>query len=139
MEILFKIAITIVASFLIYYQIVFVKYIWTSHIDVKATLFQFVKQATPRTDTIAIRDPSKIYQNGEQVGSIIGAPKIEENIIVFEKISETKNLKREQFFEYKRDKYKIIKIEKSAVLDISSSSGQLNHTLTNVTCEKINP
>jgi len=137
LEILFKIGLTLAIAVIVYWQIVFLKWLWPTQIDVKATLSQFVKQAAPKIDTIAIRDPNKIYQNGKEVGNIIGEVKNENDTIIFQKISETTNLDKKQPFDYKRDKYKIIKIKKSARLDISSSFGQLKDALTNVVCEKI--
>jgi hypothetical protein len=48
------------------------------------------------------------------------------------------NLKRDQPFEYKRDKYKIIGYKESALMVVSPRYGQLNNVLTRVVCEKIN-
>jgi hypothetical protein len=136
LEISFKICVTIVIGIVIYWQVVFLKWLWPSHIDVKATLSKFVREAAPKKDVIATRDPNKIYQNGLPVGNVIGGVKEVDDTTVFEKISETSDLKRDAPFEFKRDKLKIIKIEQVSAVDISNLTGSHEAVLKDVVCKR---
>ena len=140
METLMKIGITLVIGVLIYYQVAFLKWTWSIQIDPKATFAKFLKKAAPDIDAIAIRDPNKIYQNGNIVGEVTDAIETIEGFIVFKQLCETSNLDRNAPFEHKRDKYQIVKITRSMGMKIvasTTSSEQKNAVLEDVYCKKI--
>jgi hypothetical protein len=136
-ELALKIGITIVVVVFMYYQLAFLKWTWFNQIDPKQTFSRFLKKATPSAEVIATRDPNKIYQNGNPVGNITGNVTIKDNNIIFEKLIETSALERNIPFEYKRDTYKIIKIEQEIGAEISNITGFNKNVLKNVVCEKM--
>ncbi len=140
METLLKIGITLVICVLIYYQVTFLKWTWSTQIDPKATFARFLKKAKPEVDVIAIRDPNKIYQNGNVVGEVTGSVENTEGFIIFKQLCETTNLDRNAPFEHKRDKYQIVKITRSIGMKIVASttnSEQKTAVLEDIFCKKI--
>lgn len=140
MEILLKIGITLIILALVYYQLIFLKWTWTSHIDVKATFSRILKQASPSTEVIVTRDPNKIYQNGEHVGNVVGAVKKEKDCLIFNQITDTSKLNRSIPFEYKREKYQITKRPTSIGMKmVATNSGteRKDAVIENVVCKKI--
>jgi len=140
LEILLKIGITLIILVLVYYQLTFLKWTWSSHIDVKATFSRILKQASPSTKVIVTRDPNKIYQNGEHVGNVVGAVKKEKDCFIFNQIIDTSKLNRSIPFEYKREKYQIIKIQKISGLKLEASrtgSDVKRNVIEGVICRKV--
>lgn len=140
MEILLKIGITLVTLVFIYYQCIFIKWVWTSQIDSKKTISKILKKAAPDTDTIATRDPNKIYQNGNVVGDITGQIEEKDNLIIFKQISNTSNLDQGVLFEYKRNKCRIIRINTSIGIKIvatNSGTERRDAVIEDVVCKKI--
>ena len=140
METLLKIGITIVVCLLIYYQIVFLKWTWSTQIDPKATFSRLLKKATPDIEVIATRDPNKIYQDGNIVGEITGAIETKGDIIIFKQLSETSKLNRYAPIEHRRDKYQIVKITRSiGMKTVVSNTGseQKSAVLEDIFCKKL--
>jgi hypothetical protein len=137
LEILFKACVTLVVVVVIYWQVVFLKWLWPSHIDVKATFSRFVREAAPKTDVIATREPNRIYQDGMPVGNVVGIVKEIGDNTVFEKISETSDLKRNLPFEFKRATYRIVKIGRTSAVDISDLTGSHEAVLAEVVCQRM--
>ncbi|MBN1507564.1 MAG: hypothetical protein JW955_12000 [Sedimentisphaerales bacterium] len=69
--------------------------------DVRATFSKFIREAAPRKDVIATRDPDRIYQNGLPVGNIVGSVREVDGDMIFEKTSEASALKKDAPFEFK--------------------------------------
>lgn len=89
MELLLKLGITAVVGVFIYYQVLFLRFVWTSQIDPTETIARFFRQLSPQPDVIATRDPSGIYQDGKKVGEVTGHVETREDTVVFEQLSET--------------------------------------------------
>ena len=136
-EVIFKIGVTITVGVLIYWQLAFLKWVWPTQIDVKATLCKFIDKAAHKTDVIATRDPNKIYQEGKSVGNVIGKVEVKDNIVSFTRIGETSNLSRGDPFEYGRDKYKIMRVENAVRLDFFQKGDTHTDVLVNVECMKV--
>ena len=137
MEILFKIIITIAAIVILFF---FLRWIWKSQIDIKATSYRIIKKFIPGTDTIATRDPNKIYQNGKAVGIVTGKIETQNDIVIFEELCETEELNQDIPFEYQRQKLQIIKIESITGLKVITSnegSQTRKSVLSNVVCREI--
>jgi hypothetical protein len=137
LEILFKIGVTLVIGILIYWQVAFLRWLWPSHIDVRATFSKFIREAAPKKDVIATRDPDKIYQDGLPVGNVIGSVKEVDGAIVFEKVSETSALKKDAPFEFKRDRLQIIRVGQTSAVDISDLTGSHQAVLKDVVCRRL--
>ena len=136
MEVIIKIVITIFFTFFIYYQIVFVKWMWFTQIDQKETFVRNWKRVKPESDIFAIRYPNKIYQEGQIVGEITGEIETLEDSVIFRELCETSSLKEKEPFEHKRNKYRIIKINgRSGIL--FDNKGRRNDVLKGVICEKL--
>jgi len=138
LEILFKIGTTVVIIVAIFWQLLFVKWLWVNQVDLKATFSRFIKLTALKSDIIATRDPNKIYQQGKPVGIVAGQITEKGDTVIFKKLIETTNLNRKEPFEYKRDKCKIVSIGSLSVLDISNSSGVRMGVLRNIVCQKYN-
>lgn len=139
-EILFKIAVTVIIIIGIYVQALFLRWLWPTQIDIKATFSRIIRKASPETDVFATRDPNKIYQNGESVGDVTGDIVDEGNQIIFRQLSNTSKLNQKLAFEHKRDSYQILKIEKTTGLKIdmsNHSTSQATAVLENVYCKKL--
>jgi hypothetical protein len=139
-EIIFKSSITIAVLGLFYLQFTFLKWLWPTQIDVKATCSRWFKQSSLQTDSIVARDPNKIYQNSNPVGDITGEVEEKENSIIFKQLSNTASLNRNMPFEYKRNIYKIKRIKNQIGLKIGVTNtgiDQKTGVLENVICEKL--
>lgn len=144
MEIFTKIIISIVASgVLILWVLGYIKtmkWTWHSQIDTRETVKRFLTEKPDLVQNVVSRDENKIYQNGKIVGEITGAIETREGFTIFKQLCETSNLDRNVFFEHKRDKYQIVKIERSMGMKIvasTKSSEQKNAVLENVYCRKV--
>jgi hypothetical protein len=110
METIFKIAITAVVLSVIYYQLLFVRTVWKSQIDPRATIARWIKKLQPEDSVIATRDPTKIYQSGKAVGDVTGSVSTDGPKVVFKQLSNTGDLRADQPFEYQRSKLKIVSV-----------------------------
>ncbi len=137
LEILFKVGVTIVVAIIIYWQVAFLRWLWPSHIDVRATFSKFIRETAPKKDVIATRDPGKIYQNGLPVGNVIGSVRKVDDTTVFEMISETSDLKRDAPFEFRRERLQIIRVGRVSGVDISNLTGSHEAVLRDVVCKRV--
>ena len=112
MQVFYKILITIVVFvFVLLPALMFLEWTWTSDIDHKQTtsrIFNFLFKH--KSELIATRDHKKIYQNGLEVGNITGSVTISDGYIVFDEVCETGKLDKQNPFEYRNYRLKIIDI-----------------------------
>ncbi len=136
MQIFYKgIIILVVLIFWFYPGYLFLRMIWKSQIDPKATCSRIVTFFSPPSEIIATRDPAKIYQNGKDVGNITGEVETKNGITIFHQICNTSQLKQKLPFEYKKETFKII--DCGAEFDIKGGSPIKTNVLEGVTCEKM--
>ncbi|MCR4336534.1 MAG: hypothetical protein NUV91_01845 [Candidatus Omnitrophica bacterium] len=135
MEFFIKFTITIVFVVVFYYQTQFLKTMWSSQIDPIKTFQIFFRKLEP-SPVFVTRDPMKIYQSGNIVGSIGVEPTMQENILIFPELYETANFNSELFFEYKRYKLKVSKIERK-IGTLVNMNGSKNRVLRGVYCSII--
>jgi hypothetical protein len=143
MEYVVKITISLVVIVLIYYQLCILKWTWSNQIDPKATLSKLLKKAKPDTEElIAVRDPDKIYQDGAAVGDVTGDVVVRGDTTIFKELCNTRGLKIDMQFEYRRDKYRIESIGSTSVLGLIARSGgqgeRKEHVKKEVVCRKVN-
>ena len=137
METLFKVGVTLVVIFLVYFQIAFVVKVWKSQVDPKQSVRLIFKKFQPKPpELIVTRDPNKIYQDGEVVGTIDGTPIVAGKATTFPCLVETGKLKQDQPFEFERKRLKIVRVE-TAIGTLVTMSGSKNAVLKNVDCELI--
>jgi len=137
MEMSFKIIVTIVAVAILFF---FLRWMWKSQIDLKATSYRIIKKFIPWTETIATREPNKIYQNGKAVGIVTGKIETQNDIVIFEELCETGELNQDIPFEYQRQKLQIISVKTTTGMKIvtSQKGSQIKKSvLSNVACKKV--
>ncbi len=138
LELAFKIVGTVIVILLC---VGLVRWLWTNHIDPVETVKRLFKgKAKDTVDWIATRDQNAIYQDSQIVGVVDGTVQETDDKIVFSEIYDTSNLNRQEPIEYRRDRLKIINIEKQIAQKIVASnegSKVQQHVITNVVCEKI--
>ena len=115
-------------------------WIWTSHIDFKATFHKFAAQKPKIADIMVIRDSNKLYQNGIAIADITGTVQINDDRVLFSQVANVSGLDRSHPIAYKRFKLKIIEVQsiigmKSVVSDKGASV--LQNVMEGVTCEKL--
>jgi len=140
MEILIKIGVTLVIFGLIFGEVKFVKWIWGSQIDPKATFSRIVARLSPETDLVATRDPTKIYVEGEIAGTVSGEIIEDNGQVKFATIEGATSVGIGSQFEYKRDKFKIVNIGSTTASEsIATSTGVQKKygILREVICQKI--
>jgi len=137
-EVIFKIAVTGVVLCLVYYQLVFLRGLWRSQVDPQATVARLLEKLKPESDVIATRDPSKIYQGGKAVGEVIGEVTQDGTRFLFKQLANTTALQRDQLFEYRRQRFRIVSIgSRTGMLVNMTDSGTETATdvLGDVVCE----
>jgi hypothetical protein len=107
MEIVFKIAVTAVVLCVIYYELAFVRGVWRSQVDPMATVGRILDTLKPRTDMIATRDQSKIYQSGKPIGDVSGEVTEDIETVKFTRLMNTSAMLVDQPFESRRLRLKI--------------------------------
>lgn len=112
MEILLKVAVTAVVVCLIYYQVVFLRTLWRSQLDPGATFSRVLGKLKLQSDIIAIREPNKIYQNGQVVGEVLGHVETKENRVKFQQLVNTTGLRADRPVEYQRLRLRIVAVRK---------------------------
>jgi hypothetical protein len=106
-EYVIKIVWTMVALVSIWGLSAFTIKIWRSHVDPSATLTKIVGLfQKPPTELIATREDNALYQDGKIVGRVIGTIEEQESVLVFEEVTDTSNLKRNESMEFRRMKIK---------------------------------
>lgn len=120
MQVLCKLLITgIVIAFLILPAIMFIRWTWKSEIDPRQTaarVFSFLFDR--KSDLVATRDPSKIYQGGIEVGNVTVDVDVsgDEPFVFFPEVCDTGKLDKDKPFEYRNYKLTIISIQKEFVI-----------------------
>ena len=140
METVFKIAITVVLLCAVYYQLLFIRTIWRSQIDPRATISRLIKKLQPESSVIATRDPGKIYQSGKPVGDVTGAVSIDGPKVIFKQLSDTTDLQADKPFDYQRSTLKIVSIASRTGMLVDMSDSGTRHArdvLGDVVCEKL--
>ena len=109
MQFFYKGIITVVVLIFWFYPgYLFLRMIWKSQIDPKATCSRIVTFLSPASEEIATREPDKIYQDGKVVGTVLGKIKETSQDFEFFVIYDTSQLNSNIPIEYKRHKLKII-------------------------------
>ena len=140
METIFKVAITVVILFFIYYQLIFVRTVWRSQIDPQATFSRLLEKLKPASDVIATRDPTKIYQSGNPVGDVTGGITQDNSKWVFKQISNTTSLRTDQPFDYQRVTLRILSVgSRTGMLVNMTDEGttQARDVLGDAVCELV--
>ena len=106
--------------------------LWRSQIDIGATFSQWM---TPAAPFVAI-NPNSIYQNGQEVGNVVGDVLIQENRVTFQRITDTGNLNRDEPFEYQRERLRIVEMGSTATVRITNQ-GLLQNDMKDVVCERV--
>ncbi len=134
METLFKLSVTALVAWFVYYQIAFVWKLWHSHVDPVATFSRIIEQLKPDTPMVATREPNRLYQGGNVVGQVEGDVIVKKDIVVFAQLSETSDLNEDQPIEYQRLTLKIrnVRVRKFSVV---TSKGLRNSVWEDVTCD----
>jgi hypothetical protein len=86
MEVLSKIGLTL---FFTVVWLIALHWIWTSHIDPRATISRFLHKTTAPPEWVATRESDKIYQDGKVVGDVLGAVEREGLTVRFAQIANT--------------------------------------------------
>ena len=140
METVFKVAATAIVICLIYYQVLFVRALWRSQVDPKATVARLLEKLKPETQVIATRDPTRIYQNGTVIGEVRGEVTIEGNRVLFRQLLNTTGVKLDQPIEYQRLRLRIAdRGQRIGNMTDMTDTGTIvaKDVLENVVCEKL--
>ena len=140
METLFKIGITIVVIALIYFQIIFLRGVWKSQIDIRATCSKLMRKLSPEEEIIVTRDPAKIYQNGKVVGEVTGSVEVKNDFTIFKELTETEGLVQNMPFEYQRYRLKIINVgTRTGMKVVTSNKGSQvkKSVISDVVCKEV--
>jgi len=152
MQLFIKLVIT--AILVIFFMVLLIwgvgilSFVWSSQIDTKETFWRMLRSiiSPPKVaEVIATRDPNKIYQNGKEVGNVIGPVDIKNDVAIFHKLSGTSKLDESRLFEYKEDHLKIRSVGRRIGKEITSTSQESGELLTmehlnvieKVVCEKV--
>ena len=137
MELITKIVITVVVVLVgakaLYWT-------WSSHIDLKATVRNFVAQEPKIADTVVTRDPNKLYQNGLAVADVTGSVQTTEGTILFTQLANVSGLDKSQPVEYGRLKLKVTQVQSiigMAAVISNTGTNVLQNVMEGVTCEKL--
>jgi hypothetical protein len=123
-KLLISVIVVIVFLLLNVWGIQILRFVWSSQIDTKETFWRSMKRfiSLPKvSEVIVVRDPNKIYQNGKEVGDVVGQVKIEDTFIVFEMLTQTIDLKENLPFEYRKDRLRIKSVKKRVGRHIGST------------------
>ena len=134
LEILLKIILSLLISSA---AIVFLIWIWNHQIDTIETFKGYFREKSKETvGWIATRDENKIYQEGSEVGKIIGEIKKIDGNYLFPEIHNSLALDSSKNFNYRRHIYRIIQIEVIAQT-AATELGMVNGYKKNVLCERL--
>lgn len=100
----------------------------------------YIDRANKSPVKIESRNPNAIYQSGLIVGNVSGQVEGKDGNFIFNEIYNTSNLKQNLPFEYREEKYKIIKIGSviGILVDISDNKTKTKlNVLKNVVYEKV--
>lgn len=112
LELFFKLLISLAATFVYCSVLCFV---WSHQIDVRETVRKWTRRGVQQPiEQIATREPNAIYQNGKMVGHVSGEVQELEDKIIFDELYDTAELNRNQLFEWKREKLRVISIQGKA-------------------------
>ncbi len=116
-----------------------VNWIVHSQIDLRATVTSLFRPKQPKPISwVATRDPNKIYQDENPVGTVVGMVTEKGDIVSFQYLCETGKLKRDLPFQYRRQTLQIIDLESSALQKFIEEVGSMReNTLTGVVCRKL--
>ena len=112
--------------------------VWTSQIDVKATVRKFVTQEPKIAETLVTRDPNKLYQNGVAVADITGPVQTNGSTVLFTQLANVSGLDKDQPIEYKRFKLRVMQVQTiigMKVVTSDRSSRVLHNVMEGVTCK----
>jgi hypothetical protein len=139
-EVFIKLVLTAFYGVVVFYGGSYLIKVWKGHVDAVSTINRFVEQWKPKTNLIAIRDPSKIYQNREALADVTGDVIKDGSRVIFKRLENAGHLKRAEPFEYQRERYKIIKHgdywSKFTVIDDTGRHDRLE-VLEDVVCELV--
>jgi len=107
MELVFKLFLT---ALVLFFFIGSLRWIWFSQIDPKETMRLFLSSPAKSPEWVAMRDPSKIYQHGKEVGNLNGAVIPSQDQLIFTEICDTEAFNTTEPFEYKRTTYRVVSI-----------------------------
>ncbi len=133
-EILLKLCVTFFYLAFIVYGGRSVYWLWTHQIDPVASFANFF-QSKAELKWMANRDQSKLYQKGVAIADVTGPVDKSSSEVVFQHLSNTENLKRDQEFEYQRLRLKILSHGDFFGQVQDRERGTLNSVLVDVKCE----
>ncbi len=131
LEWLFKIALTIFFTII---WLIGLHWIWTTHLDPRATIQRMFQKAVAPPEWVATRDPNKIYQGGKIVGDVSGPVEPKDRQVSFAQLSNTGDLDRGQPFEYQRLRLRVVRIHTAVGMKVEPSR-TLTNVLEDVLCE----
>lgn len=117
--------------------------IWNSQIDVIKTISNIVTKDSS-SDWVATRDSDKLYRNNETVADIVIPANEKGSIVIFPKLSNAQNLKKNDIIEYKRQRLRVENIGETSAMESSvvvegsqAQTSVLHNVMKDVKCEKI--
>ncbi|MBI2365949.1 MAG: hypothetical protein HYV01_13235, partial [Deltaproteobacteria bacterium] len=97
LETLFKVGVTVAVTAVWLWG---VRWLWTTQIDIAATVSQLAKKPFEAPGWVATRDPKKLYQDGSVVGDVTGEVREDANTIRFAQLANTGSLKHDTPIDY---------------------------------------
>ena len=115
MELAFRILLTIVftAAWLIA-----LNWVWTNQLDPRATVRRALGRVVAPPEWVAIREPNRIYQNGNAVGEVTGAVEEREGRVRFARLANTAGFDSSRPFEYRRFTLRIVRVGEIAGMKV---------------------
>jgi hypothetical protein len=131
LELLFRIALT---GFITVVWLIGLHWVWTAHLDPRATISRLIQKAVAPPEWVATREPNKIYQSGKAVGDVSGPVERKDRQVRFAQLSNTGDFDRGQHFEYQRLRLRVVRIDTAAGMKVEPSR-TLTNVLEDVVCE----
>lgn len=131
LELLFKMALT---GFFTAVWLVALHWVWTAHLDPRATISRMFQKAVAPPEWVATRESNKIYQSGKVVGDVSGPVERKDRRVHFTQLSNTGGFDRSQPFEYQRLRLSVVRIGTAAGMKVEPSR-TLANVLEDVLCE----
>ena len=127
----------------------FLRFVWSSQVDTKETFLLTMKRlvSLPKaSEVVVVRAPDKIYQEGKEVGSVIGTVTRGDNTLLFEMLADTANLRENLPFDYQTEQLRILSIQSRvgrSMHGTTSEGGKLvtqeyRDVIQDVTCMIVN-
>ena len=115
-----------------------VNWIVHSQIDLRATVTSLFRSKQPKPIYwVVTRDPNKIYQDENPVGTVVGTVTEKGDTVSFQYLCETGKLQRDLPFQYRRQTLQIVNLKSSALQKFIEEDGSMReNTLTGVVCIK---